>query len=248
MLKQIEIIITTQQITEKLGELFKKYNLNSFIIPKCKGSSQHSNFLEFIGFANNRYEILGLSCKEQERLEILNFLLTNYNKANNGIMFSIGGEKMKTKKSESGETEQKVVKPKHKLLVVILNSGYSEKVADILRKTCSCGATMFDARGTGADYTSFMGIAIDSNKEIIISVVPSKDLRKVKNPIKEELEKNKVDFMIFELPVTNYNKLHNSDDKPNPASEKIQPSETVKNTTEKEKTDVEKADKDKISK
>lgn len=194
--KKLHIIITTEQIAGKLYEIFKRSKTNCYVLPKCKGFSQQANFFEFIGIAGTKVELLAFRCKERLRKFILKFLLTNYNKPNNGIMLTLEGNKK--------------MKIENKMLVVVLNSGYGEKVADILRKHGSCGATMFDARGVGADYSSIMGIPINSNKEIIISVMPQDALKKVSKILKETFEGDPEGMVMFNLPVSGFNKLHGS--------------------------------------
>lgn len=192
--KRLHIIITTEQIAGKLYEIFKRTKVNCYILPKCRGFSQSSNFFEFIGIADTKVELLAFRCKERLKNFILNFLLKNYNKANNGIMLTIEGDKR--------------MKTENKLLIVISNSGYGEKVADTLRKKFNCGATMVDARGVGADYGSVMGISINSNKEVIISVMPTDTLKKANKLLKETFKEDSAEIIMFNLPVSDFNKLH----------------------------------------
>jgi len=192
--KDLQIIITTEQIAEKLYEIFKKVKLSCFVLPKCRGFSQSSSFFEFIGMTSTKVELLAFSCKERLRKYILNFLLTNYNKPNNGIMLTLGGdEKMETK---------------NKMLVVIINEGQAEKVTDILRKHGSCGSTVFDARGISPKIDSVVGIEIDSNKDIVLSVMTEETLKAVSEIIKESLKDSPGGVILFNLPVSDFNKLH----------------------------------------
>ncbi len=58
-----------------------------------------------------------------------------------------------------------------KALYVIVNIGFAEEVAEIMRKEGAGGATIMNARGVGAVPQSIFGITIDTEKEIILSVV-----------------------------------------------------------------------------
>ena len=58
-----------------------------------------------------------------------------------------------------------------KALYVIVNIGFAEEVAEIMRKEGAGGATIMNARGVGAVPQSILGITIDTEKEIILSVV-----------------------------------------------------------------------------
>ena len=60
----------------------------------------------------------------------------------------------------------------YELIVTIVNKGWSEKVIKVARQAGSQGATVLHARGSGLhELTSFLGIAIEPEKEIILSVV-----------------------------------------------------------------------------
>lgn len=190
----LQMIITTEQIAEKLYEIFKKFKLNCFVLPKCRGFSQSSNFFEFIGVTSTKVELIAFRCKKRLKKFILNFLLTNYNKPNNGIMLTLkGDEKMETK---------------NKMLVVIVSGGHSEKVTDILRKHGSCGSTVFDARGISANTDTVVGIPIDSNKDIVLSVLPEEILEKVSEIIKDAFKDSPSGAILFNLPVSDFYKLH----------------------------------------
>jgi len=62
----------------------------------------------------------------------------------------------------------------YELIVTIVNKGWSEKVIRVGRDAGAQGATVLHARGGGLhDITSFLGIAIEPEKEIILNVVPN---------------------------------------------------------------------------
>ena len=62
----------------------------------------------------------------------------------------------------------------YELIVTIVNKGWSEKVIRVGRDTGAQGATVLHARGSGLhDIASFLGIAIEPEKEIVLNVVSS---------------------------------------------------------------------------
>ena len=61
----------------------------------------------------------------------------------------------------------------YELIITIVNKGWSEKVIKVGRQAGAQGATVLHARGSGLHYiTSFLGIAIEPEKELILNVVP----------------------------------------------------------------------------
>ena len=61
----------------------------------------------------------------------------------------------------------------YELIVTIVNKGWSDKVIKVGREAGARGATVLHARGSGLhDIISFLGIAIEPEKELILNVVP----------------------------------------------------------------------------
>ena len=61
----------------------------------------------------------------------------------------------------------------YELIITIVNKGWSEKVIKVGRQAGAQGATVLHARGSGHhDITSFLGIAIEPEKELVLNVVP----------------------------------------------------------------------------
>ena len=73
-----------------------------------------------------------------------------------------------------------------KALYIIVNAGFSSEVVKIARSLGSTGATIINARGSVAKPKTILGITIDTEKEIILSVVEKEIAEKIANAIKEE--------------------------------------------------------------
>ena len=58
-----------------------------------------------------------------------------------------------------------------KALYIIVNAGFSAEVVEIARAHGSTGATIINARGSVAKPKTILGITIDTEKEIVLSVV-----------------------------------------------------------------------------
>ncbi len=59
-------------------------------------------------------------------------------------------------------------------IVTIVNKGHSEPVVNASRKAGAEGGTILMGRGTGIrEVKSILGIAIDPEKEIVLTLVPS---------------------------------------------------------------------------
>lgn len=72
-----------------------------------------------------------------------------------------------------------------KALFIILNAGFSDDVVELAREEGLRGATILNARGAGAPK-SFMGITVDTEKEMIFSIVDEIVAEKVMSAVKEK--------------------------------------------------------------
>lgn len=74
-----------------------------------------------------------------------------------------------------------------KALYVIVNAGFSSEVVAIARSLGSTGATIINARGSVAKPKTILGITIDTEKEIVLSVVTKDVATKVAEAVKEKI-------------------------------------------------------------
>lgn len=73
-----------------------------------------------------------------------------------------------------------------KALYIIVNAGFSSEVVEIARSLGSTGATIINARGSVAKPKTILGITIDTEKEIVLSVVEKDVAFKIAEAIKEK--------------------------------------------------------------
>ena len=73
-----------------------------------------------------------------------------------------------------------------KALYIIVNAGFSSEVVEIARSLGSTGATIINARGSVAKPKTILGITIDTEKEIVLSVVEKDIAVKIMEQVKEK--------------------------------------------------------------
>lgn len=73
-----------------------------------------------------------------------------------------------------------------KALYIIVNAGFSSEVVEIARSLGSTGATIINARGSVAKPKTILGITIDTEKEIVLSVVEKDIAIKIMEQVKEK--------------------------------------------------------------
>lgn len=74
-----------------------------------------------------------------------------------------------------------------KALYIIVNAGFAGEVVDIARSLGATGATIINARGSAAVHKTILGITIDTEKEIVLSVVEKEVAIKIVEAIKEKM-------------------------------------------------------------
>lgn len=73
-----------------------------------------------------------------------------------------------------------------KTLFIVVNAGFSNDVIALARKAGAQGATIISARGESAIHQMFMGITIDSEKEILLCLVTDEVAVRVMETLKEK--------------------------------------------------------------
>ena len=73
-----------------------------------------------------------------------------------------------------------------KALFIIVNAGFAEDVVDITREAGVTGATIFSARGEGARHVKFMGMTVDTEKEMILSITDKASAERAMETVKEK--------------------------------------------------------------
>lgn len=77
------------------------------------------------------------------------------------------------------------------LIVTIVNRGFSERVVKASKEAGAEGGTIFFGRGTGIHETrKLLGIAIEPEKEIVLTAVPKEISERVLQAIMEAAELN----------------------------------------------------------
>lgn len=73
-----------------------------------------------------------------------------------------------------------------KALLIVVNAGFAEEIVEITRRIGARGATILNARGEGPLHKTIMGITIDSEKEMILSVVDAEMVTPILDTVVDE--------------------------------------------------------------
>jgi nitrogen regulatory protein PII len=73
-----------------------------------------------------------------------------------------------------------------KALYIVVNAGFADDVVEMARKVGVGGATIINARGIGAMHKEILGITIDAEKEMILTLVDGDTAEKIIAIVKEK--------------------------------------------------------------
>lgn len=89
-----------------------------------------------------------------------------------------------------------------KIVVIIVNAGFAEEIVHMAREVGARGATIINARGEGMFHRSFLGISVDTEKEMILMLAKEDTANKIMLEIKEKAGlKTPAHSICFMLPV-----------------------------------------------
>jgi len=74
-----------------------------------------------------------------------------------------------------------------KALFMIVNAGFSTEIIDLVRSAGILGATVLHARGEGAQHTSFLGITVDTEREILLCITDEDTANKAMCAVKDKM-------------------------------------------------------------
>jgi len=90
-----------------------------------------------------------------------------------------------------------------KALFIVVNAGFAEQVVDLVRSKGASGATIINARGISSLHKEIMGISIDREKEMVLTLVDSDTADKIMETVKQSTNiKSEAHGVCFTLPVT----------------------------------------------
>lgn len=92
----------------------------------------------------------------------------------------------------------------YEVIFAIVNAGFAEDVMDVAREQGARGGTIINARGVAREEAAaFFGIALHTEKEIVMIVVPKTIKDDILNAIYKEMGMaKKAQGIAFSLPIT----------------------------------------------
>lgn len=100
-----------------------------------------------------------------------------------------------------------------KALFIVVNAGFAETAVEIARENGAGGATILNARGSGLIHKSIMGITVDTEKEMVLTLVDKEKSERIIAAIKQRAGVGSpVNGICFVMPVDRMTGMADSSD------------------------------------
>ncbi len=76
------------------------------------------------------------------------------------------------------------------LIITIVNKGYSDYVVDAAREAGARGSTIIHGRGTSGQKQEFMGVSLQDEKSVVLTLVKRTEKKKIMEAIAERTNLN----------------------------------------------------------
>ena len=73
-----------------------------------------------------------------------------------------------------------------KALFIIVNAGFAQEIIDLARSEGASGATVLNSRGEGVQHKTILGITVDSEREMVLTVVEAEVADGIMKAVKEK--------------------------------------------------------------
>lgn len=184
---QITTIIVKKSLEAKVLNFLKSIQVENIFVTYAKGMAKNIFCL-----GDETKSCISFSCHSTNELDEFLKSEIRLEEKNTGIKF------------EFGEVKQQM-KTKFEAVITIINEGYSDTVMEIARANGVTGGSIIQGKGTGDKQQSFLGMNIDSGKEVIINIVPKTISANVVEKIVQYVTENKtVSGICFAFPISNF--------------------------------------------
>ncbi len=192
---QIVISIVERGKGTDLIQTYKQFKIIQHFQSAGRGTAA-SHLLDTLGFGTTERDIV-LSIAPKDTIRQLMYYLKDDDRSNldaKGIAFSldlsglnamlaVGLSRIESMEPERGEMLMEQGNH-HNLILVVVNQGYTDAVMDTARAAGARGGTVIRARWVGAEESEkFLGITLQTEKEILAIVASSKEHGKIMEEI-----------------------------------------------------------------
>lgn len=207
------LTVTHREYAEVYTEYFHKNGVQNLIKLFGTGSARDKTLSAF--GIERALKVIFCTVVAEDTAQIINRgLVHEMNISDRGNGFSVtipldgmGGESCKRlflgdKPLEKKENTEMEEKSKYVLLTIIADKGNVDLIMDAARDVGAAGGTVLNAKGTGAQFAKFFGVAISEEKELIYIVARREERDVIMKAVMEKAGRDTpAHGIVFSLPV-----------------------------------------------
>lgn len=190
------ILVVKHSQFEVFQEYFKENDISEVLHLTGKATKKNF-FLDLFNLSDEERSLFLLNIKTTPLNKLISFCESVLVDKNTGMLIKLKGEK-EGMKEQKGKKEQKLV-------ITVITAGFTELVMDSAKAFGITGATILNAKSCGINYSSFLGMGLDSEREIILIACDSTKAKSLKSAITKAILKAQTPKGVsFIMPISDF--------------------------------------------
>ena len=189
------ILVVYEEQKSIFTDFFEEQDITEAFCFAAKTTKQNF-FLDLFHLSETPKSLFWFMAKESQIKKLEQLCQNTFTAKESGLLL-----KLKKEKDMNSPTNSK-------LIVTVVKSGFTELVTEAAKQFEISGATIINGKGVGKSHSSFMGMGIDSEREVVLIAASDDIAKKLQNEIKKAVIKNPtVNGICFILPLEDFIKF-----------------------------------------
>ena len=195
------ILIVRKKCQNKVEDFLKANEITECF--EMYGNSSKVNFLkELLNLYSNELIVYFFKAKTKNILALKKFL-KHSPRYRSSLLLGI------KKEIEMEKLEKENITDYPRLFVAIVPAGFNEIVVDCVKEIGESGATILSGKGMGKNYSSFMGIELENEKDVVLIATQKSHTNRLANLVRKRAIEKDVQGLVFTIPLEDYKTFKN---------------------------------------
>lgn len=214
---RVLFLVVTPKLARKAIDLFQERNIPVLHEFRAQGTASEG-IINWLGLDGVDKSVITVILPVEMANKMLRKLYKHLQLGapNSGVAFTIrlsGGSSRMVKMSEAlqekidgasvGRSEMEMAESEYRMIVTVVNQGYSEEVMEAARPVGATGGTVFHSRRIGSEEAKrFWGINVQQEREIVLILAEKSKKKEIMRAIGEKCGlKSEAQGVVLALPV-----------------------------------------------
>jgi len=195
------ILIVRKKCQSKIEEFLKSNDITELF--EMHGNSSKVNFLkELLNLYSNELIVYFFKAKTKNTLALEKFLKSSQ-RYRSSLLLCL------KKENDMEKLEKENITDYPRLVVAIVPAGFNEIVVDCVKEIGETGATILSGKGMGKNYSSFMGIELENEKDVVLIATQKSHTNRLANLVRKRAIEKDVQGLVFTIPLEDYKTFKN---------------------------------------